>query len=318
MSSDVASAPGAKQTTDSGATLLDPETLTRIGNLELVARRVVEGFLTGLHRSALRGFSTEFDQFRPYSQGDDLKHVDWKIFARTDRFFVKEYEADRNLDTMLLVDGSGSMAYPEGGLTKSRYAGMLTASLAYLLLRQRDRVGLAVLGEKTPLFFPPQCRPGQLQRITARLAEGQPQGSTHLGQALEAVVRRARQRGLVVLISDLYEEPEALSQGLALLRRAGHEVLVFHLLHQDEVAFPFRGPVEFVDLESGASVAVDAGAAREAYRWKMNRFLDQMAELCASCGAAYLQLDTSASLAGPLTAFLSARAGRAGAGVPWR
>ena len=298
--------------------LLDPETLTRIGNLELVARRVVEGFLTGLHRSVLRGFSTEFDQFRPYTQGDDLKHVDWKLFARTDRFFVKEYEADRNLDTLLLVDGSGSMAYPENDPSKSRYAGMLAASLAYLLLRQRDRVGLARLGEESPRILPPQCRPGQLQRITSNLAAAQPGGGAHLGKAVEAVVRRARRRGLVVLISDLYMEPEALNQGLALLRRAGHEVLVFHLVHRDEIEFPFRGTVEFVDLETGESVAVDATAAREAYLHRMNQFLESSAEACASCGAAYLRLDTTAPLAGPLAAFLSARAGRSGAGVAWR
>jgi uncharacterized protein (DUF58 family) len=299
-------------------TLLDPETLTRIGNLELVARRVVEGFLTGLHRSSMRGFSTEFDQFRPYAQGDDLKHVDWKIFARTDRYFVKEYEADRNLDTQLLVDTSRSMDYRGAGLAKFRYAGMLAASLAYLLLRQRDRVGLRLLGEGAPAAMSPACRPGQLQRVVAALETVQPRGSADLGSSLEAVVSRRHRPGLVALISDLYDEPDSLRRGLAVLRQAGHEVLVFHLLDPEEHHFPFRGALQFVDMETGESLAVEASQARDAYLQQMRSFLESTRDLCAGCGATYLRLDTGASLAGSLAAFLAARSRLRRAGIPWR
>lgn len=299
-----------------GASLLDPDTLTRIGNLELVARRVIQGFLTGLHRSAMRGFSTEFDQFRPYSQGDDLKHVDWKIFARTDRYFVKEYEADRNLDTWLLVDASGSMRYQGEGAGKFHYAGMLAASLAYLLLRQRDRVGLSLMGASR--LLPVGCRPGQLQRIVSLLENARPDGGADLGRELETLVARHGRPGLVVLISDLYDSAGSLRDGLAMLRQAGHEVLAFHLLDSEELEFPFRGPLEFVDLETGESRAVEASQSRDAYLHQMERFLEATSDLCASVGATYLRLDTAASLAAPLAAFLAARSGWRRPAIPWR
>lgn len=302
----------------SGASLLDPETLTRIGGLELVARHVVQGFLTGLHRSSRRGFSTEFDQFRPYTQGDDLKHVDWKIFARTDRYFVKEYEADRNLETWLLLDTSGSMGFQGGGVGKFRFAAMLGVSLAYLLLRQRDRVGLCLMGDRGPAAIPMGCRPGQLTRIVSLLEGVRPQGNANLGRELEALVRRQRRAGLVVVISDLYDTPEALGNGLALLRQAGHEVLVFHLLDSQEVEFPFHGPLEFVDMETGESRAVDASQAREDYRYQLKRFLESTEDLCAARGASYLRLDTAASLVVPLTVFLAARAAGQRVAIPWR
>lgn len=302
----------------SGASLLDPETLTRIGNLELVARRAVQGFLTGLHRSSMRGFSTEFDQFRPYVQGDDLKHVDWKIFARTDRYFVKEYEADSNLDTWLLLDASGSMSFQGAATGKFRYAGMLVASLAYLLLRQHDRVGLWLVGGDVPGLLPVGCRPGQLQRIIALLESITPTGNANLGGALETLMGRQGRPGLVVVISDLYDNLDALRSGLALLRQAGHELLVFHLLDSQEQEFPFRGLLEFVDLETGESRSVDASQARDGYRRRLARFLEAASELCSSVGASYLQLDTAASLAAPLAAFLAARSGWRRPAIPWR
>ncbi len=302
----------------SGANLLDPETLTRIGNLELVARRVVQGFLTGLHRSSMRGFSTEFDQFRPYAQGDDLKHVDWKIFARTDRYFVKEYEADRNLDTWLLLDASGSMGFQGEGTGKYRYAAMLAASLAHLLLRQHDRVGLWLMGGNVPGMLPVGCRPGQLQRILSLLESITPEGDANLGGELETLMRRQGRPGLVVVISDLYDTLDELRSGLALLRQAGQELLVFHLLDSQELEFPFHGPLEFVDLETGESRAVDASQAREGYRRRLAGFLKAASDLCSGVGADYLQLNTASCLAGPLAAFLAARSGWRRPAIPWR
>jgi uncharacterized protein (DUF58 family) len=302
----------------SGTSLLDPETLTRIGNLELVARRVVQGFFSGLHRSSMRGFSTEFDQFRPYAQGDDLKHVDWRIFARTDRFFVKEFEADRNLDTWLMLDASGSMGFQGAGAGKFRYAAMLAASLAYLLLRQHDRVGLWLMGGNVPGMLPVGCRPGQLQRFIALLESITPAGSADPGGELRTLMGRQGRPGLVVVISDLYETSDTLRSGLALLRQAGHELLVFHLLDSQELDFPFRGPVEFVDLETGESRAVDASQARDGYRRRLARFLEDASDLCSGVGAGYLQLDTAASLAAPLAAFLAARSGWRRPAIPWR
>jgi uncharacterized protein (DUF58 family) len=302
----------------SGATLLDPETLTRLEDLELVARHVVQGFLTGLHRSSMRGFSTEFDQFRPYAQGDDLKHVDWKIFARSDRYFVKEYEADRNLDTWLLLDASGSMGFQGAGPGKLRYAGMLAASLAHLLLRQRDRVGLWLAGGDVPGVIPVGCRPGQLQRIVSLLESVRPQGNTDLGGELQTLRGRRGRPGLVVVISDLYDTRHELRDGLALLRQAGHEVLVFHLLDSQELEFPFQGPLEFVDLETGESRAVEASQARDGYLRQLARFLEATSDLCAGVGAGYFRLDTAASLGAPLAAFLAARSGWRRAAIPWR
>jgi len=291
----------------SGGSLLDPETLTRIEKLELLARHVVQGFLPGLHRSSMRGFSTEFEQFRPYTQGDDLKHVDWKIFARTDRYFVREFEADRNLETWLLLDASGSMGFKGAGVGKFRYAGMLAASLAYLLLSQRDRVGLWLMGGNVPGMIPVGCRPGQLMRIVSLLENVTPAGSANLGDELETLMGRQSRAALVVVVSDLYDTPDTLRSSLDLLRRAGHEVVVFHLLDSQELDFPFKGPLEFVDLETGESRAVDASQARDSYVHQVNQFLDATADRCTGVGASYLRLDTAASLAAPLAAFLAAR-----------
>jgi uncharacterized protein (DUF58 family) len=300
-----------------GGALLDPETLTRIGNLELVARRVVQGFLTGMHRSSLRGFSTEFDQFRPYAQGDDLKHVDWKIFARSDRFFVKEYEADRNLDTVLAVDGSGSMGFRGAGVEKFRYAGMLAATLGHLLLHQRDRVELLLAAGAEARSVPMGCRPGHLQRMVALLESARPSGTADVPSLLRSVVARRMRPGLVVVISDLYDWGEEWRNALALLRQAGHEALVFHLLDGQEREFPFRGPQEFVDLEAGGSLALDASAAREDYLRRLERFLQKVSRTCAVVSASYVELDPALPLAGPLAAFLAARSGGRRVAIPW-
>ncbi|MFW6188861.1 MAG: DUF58 domain-containing protein [Planctomycetota bacterium] len=287
---------------------LDPGTLNRISGLELRARRVVEGYLAGLHRSPYHGWSVEFAEHRPYSPGDELRHIDWKLWARSDRFFVKLYEEETNVRAQFLVDASASMGYASGQTTKYDYGCTLAASLAYLLLTQRDAVGLTLFDDDLRAELPPAANPGRLRSFCRLLQQAAPRGQTDLGNLLHRVADRLSGRGIVVLVSDLFGPVDDLHSALQRFRYEGHAVIVVHVLDPAEAEFPFDGNVRFEGLEEGRELATGAGEVREAYLEAFRRFTDSVQRACAELEADYVLADTRREAGATLFRFLSARA----------
>jgi len=287
---------------------LDPAVLARLGTLELKARTVVEGVLSGLHRSPFKGFSVEFAEYRQYMPGDDLATIDWKVFARSDRHYVKKFEEETNLDCHLLVDVSASMGYGSPGMTKLEYATYLAASLAYLMNRQRDGVGLTTFDERIVQMLPVSARPGHLRRVLLTL-DGMTIGArTNLGKPLHQVADSLSKRGMVVLISDLLDDPERVIGGLKHFHFRGTDVIVFHVLHTDELEFPFTRSTRFADLETGDEVTAVPAIVRQEYLKALNGLIARYRrELCA-VGIDYQQLRTSQPIELALLAYLATRA----------
>lgn len=284
---------------------LDPRVLAAIGNLELLARTVVDGFLHGVHRSSRLGLSMEFAQHRQYMPGDDIRKVDWRVYGRTDRFYVKEYEAETNAAVTLALDVSPSMTYASTGLSKLDYGRFLTASLAWFSARQRDRIGLVLFDQDVVEHVPPSTR--HLQTILHRLDRMQPGRKGSLLAPLQRVAERLRRRGIVVLISDFYEEPDQVRDALALLRATGSDVLAFHLLDPAELSFPFEAAATFEDLESGDRVPIVPEDLRGAYRELIRQHLETLKNHTAAARVDYDVLDTSRPLDFALHAYLARR-----------
>lgn len=290
---------------------IDPEVLSRLASLELVARTVVEGFLAGLHKSPYRGFSVDFMEYRSYSPGDDPLRIDWKLYARTDRYYVKEYEDETNAGFHLLVDVSPSMDYGSGALAKRDYAFFLASSLAYFADRQRDAIGLSLFDDDVRQRRPPLRQAGQLQALL-RMLEAAPTGRpTALHKPLHTLADLEPRRGFVVLISDLLDDPEIIADGLKHFRFNGHEVLVFHVLDPQEVAFDFDDMVEFEDIETGDTLVVPADAAKTTYRTNLDAYLATLQRTCGLHNIDYTRLTTDQPLDEALFAYLAKRA-RAG------
>lgn len=255
----IASSPGPSR-------FLSPEVVAGLGTLELKARTIVEGLLLGLHRSPFRGSSVEFAEYRQYMPGDDPSTVDWKVYARSDRHYVKKFEHDTNVQVQLLVDTSASMAYRSGtGMTKLQYAQCLTAALAYLLTGQRDAVGLALYDDRVRNYLPSAVKAGQLTRLLIALDHATPGASSDTATALKQVADRLRRRGLIVVCSDLLDDQPRVVEGLRLLRARGMEVVVFHVLDDAELTFPFEQAGTFRDVETGEEVLTHGPSARQAY-----------------------------------------------------
>ena len=289
---------------------LDPGVLARIGSLELKARTVVEGFLSGLHRSPLRGFSVEFAEYRQYLPGDDLSTMDWKVYARTDRHYVKKFEEETNLRAHLLLDISGSMRYGSGPMTKLEYGSCLAASLAYLMNRQRDASGLMTFDDEIRSLVPPSVRPGHLRALLLSL-DRLPHGArTDTGRPLHQLADAIRKRGMVVLISDLLDEPARVIDGLKHFRFRGSDVLVFHVLDAAELTFPFDRPVKFRDMETEEEVLASPSAIRGEYLAAMNGLIETYRRELRSTGIDYQLLDTSKPLDYALLSYLAVRGRR--------
>lgn len=289
---------------------IDPQVLSRISSLELLARGVVEGFVTGLHRSPYRGFSVEFMAYRPYMPGDDLMHLDWKLFARTDRYYVKEFEDETNTAMHLLFDVSRSMEYGSGGITKRAYASYLAASLAYLMIRQRDSVGITFFDEHVREHVRPRSTRGHLLTLLQRL-EHVPAGTrSEMGKPLHELAERERRRGFVVLISDLLDDAGVIIDGVRHFRHVGHDVIVFHVLDPQELRFEFEDLAAFEDLETGERLVVAPEAAREAYLENVGRYLDALKKACSELGTDYVLMPTDRPLDHGLFQYLAARARR--------
>src|SRR4051812_7758295 len=275
-----------------GIELLDGAALARLGDLELLAKTVVEGFILGLHRSPYRGFSVEFAEYRPYVPGDDVKRIDWKAYAKTDRHYLKLYEEETNLACHLLVDASGSMGYASGDVTKLAYATRMAACLAYFLMGQRDACGLAVFDTELRSFLPARLRHSHLQRILATLATSGPGGETALHEPLHRCAEAIRRRGMVVLISDMLGELDQLAPALQHLRHAGHEVLVFQVLDGHELEFPFDGLAEFTDLETGEKLVTSGRSAKAAWLEGLKRHQERLHGMLADLKIDHAQFDT--------------------------
>ena len=289
---------------------IQPEVLSRISNLELMARFVVEGFIAGLHRSPYKGFSVDFMEYRPYIPGDDLMRVDWKLFARTDRYFVKEFEDETNTRLNLLVDVSHSMGYASKSTTKLAYSFYLAASLAYLMIRQRDAVGLTLFDDKVLERIPPRSSKGHLHTILTHLERTALGAETAFGKPLHEMAEQQRRRGFMVVISDLLADPDALIDGLKHFRFNGHEVLLFHVLDPQEVAFDFTDVIEFEDLETGEKMLIEAESARALYQENFERFRARLRKECGLLGVDYTLLTTDQPLDFALFNYLAARAKR--------
>lgn len=287
---------------------LDPAVVARLGTLELRARTIVEGFLSGLHRSPFKGFSVEFAEYRQYIPGDDLATIDWKVFARSDRYYVKKFEEETNLDCHLMVDVSGSMGYGRRGITKFEYAACLAASLGYLMNRQRDAVGLTAFDERIVAMLPASARPGHLRSVLIALDQLEPGQQTNVAKPLHQLADSLTKRGMVVLISDLLDDPEAIIRGLKHFQYRGTDVIVFHLLDPDEVEFPFDRATRFEDLETSEEVMAVPGLVREHYLKEVGGLIDRYKRELGTCGIDYQLLTTDKPLELALLAYLSTRA----------
>jgi len=286
---------------------LDTRVVMGIRNLELRARVVVEGFWNGIHRSPYHGFSVEFTEYRQYTPGDDLRYLDWRVFARSDRYYLKRFEDETNLRAHLLVDRSRSMTYGSVGYSKADYGATLAAALGHLLFLQGDAVGLLTFDEQVRDFLPASHRGGHLRRLMLAL-EGPAGGrATDLTAPLQRLAEIIRKRGLVVLISDFLAPVERLEQALVQLSACGHEVMVFHLLDPAEIAFRFSAPALFEDLESGQSLIVDPETVREEYRRRHESHCLMVSALCQRLGNSYLRMSIDEPLELALFTFLRAR-----------
>ena len=288
---------------------LQPEALRRISRLELRARHIVEGFLSGMHRSPYFGQSIEFLQHREYAPGDDLRHVDWKVWAKQDRYYVKQFEEETNLRGLLLVDVSRSMSYGSGTFTKFEYGATIAASLAYLLLRQHDAAGCVTFDRDVRGETPLRTNQKHLESIVQLLESVQTDDDTDIYGILRRVAEQYPRRGMVTLISDLFVEREPLFRGLRLLRQQGHDVLVFHVLDDDEMEFRFQGPTRFEGLESTARLNCNPRALRQGYLEALEEFLADVRHTCARETVDYALVRTSDSFDSVLAAFLSNRLG---------
>ena len=288
---------------------LHPEAIKRISRLDLRARHVVEGFLSGMHRSPYFGQSVEFLQHREYAIGDDLRHMDWKVWARQDRLVVKQFEEDTNLRCTMLVDISNSMQYGEGPLNKYEYACTIASSLAYLLLQQQDAVGCVSFDETVRVKVPIRSKRNHIYSIINSLEANQPRDKTDMHAVLRSVAETWPRRGMMVLVSDLLTDTDNLMRGLRLLRQRGHDVLVFHVMDDDELDFPFSGPMRFDGLETEAFLNCNPRALREGYMEALEHFLQDVRHRCAQNTIDYALIRTSQPLDAVLAPYLSNRLG---------
>lgn len=288
---------------------LDPETVSKITRLDLIARLVVEGFITGLHRSPYHGFSVEFSEHRPYMPGDSLRDIDWKAYAKSDRLYVKQYEEETNLKAYILLDISGSMDFKAGApLSKFRYATSLAAALSYLMLKQRDAVGLLLYHHQIETYVPPRSMQSHLQVLLKTIDQAQPQSETQMAPAFHDLAERISRRGLVIVLSDLLDDPSEVLKGLRHFRHLGHEVIVFHLLDPRERDLDFRDETRFYDLEApDETLTTQPRHIQHEYREMMDNLIQTYKLGCAEARIDYALLDTATPFDAALSRYLIQR-----------
>lgn len=286
---------------------LNPTVLSSISNLELIARLVVEGFLTGLHKSPFHGFSVEFSQHRPYMPGDNLRFIDWKVYGRTDRYYIKQFEEETNLRNYILLDTSASMLYGNHDIKKSQYAAYLAAALSYLLIHQRDATGLVLFDSKIRKILYPRSVVSYITPIISAIDRAEHGDDTRISTVLHEVAELFKRRGLIILISDLLDDPEQIISGLKHFRYNEHEVLVFHIIDRMEEEFAFSGDVRFEDLESGEHIKTQPWFIKENYRQRFREYLEFLKIQCNNNRIDYQKIYTDASFSTALTEYLMKR-----------
>ena len=293
-----------------GQRFLDPAVVARLGHLDVRARAVVEGFISGMHRSPFHGFSVEFAEHRPYLPGDPLKNIDWKVWGRSDRYLVKQYTEETNLRCHLLIDLSGSMAFrsSRAAMSKIEYAQSISAALAYLMIHQQDAVGALLFADHPVAYVPPRAVRSHLDVLLKAFGAHAPAGKTRLGPALHELAERIKRRGLVILCSDLMDKPEEVLSGLQHFRHRGHEVVVLHILDPDEIEFPYTDTATFVDMESGERLTTEPWEIARRYREKLQAWTDFYRRNCRERLIDYVQIDTRTPFDRALLAYLEKRA----------
>jgi uncharacterized protein (DUF58 family) len=288
-------------------TLLDPETISKAEALGLHARYVVEGYMAGEHKSPYRGFAIEFAQHREYSHGDDTRHLDWKVLGRTDRYYIKQYEQETNYVANILLDGSESMRYGSGKLTKLHYGKMLAACLAYLILHQRDAVAVGLFDTTMRDYSPRTDSKATIHSLISRLAAFEPKEQTNIATVLHDMARQVRRKGIVIIISDFFDDEQAALDGIQHLRFGGNEVIVFHTLDPYELEFPFMGLVEFEGLEQVPKILTRPSEIRKSYLREIEAFRQRLRTGCEKNNCHYVLVNTSQPLHELLTAYLGFR-----------
>lgn len=291
----------------STSSFFDPAGLARVGNLELVAKQVVEGFLTGRHRSPYHGFSVEFLDHRSYSPGDEIRSLDWKVLARTNKYYVKLFEDETNLRAYILLDCSKSMAFQSGPLSKLQYGSYLAAALTYLMIRQNDAVGLALFDTEPRQLIAPRAHPTQFRRVLDELNNATPAGETDVGRVLHKTAERIKRRGLVIVISDLIDDEENIISGLQHFRHDHHEVIVFHTLDDAELTFPYDRMTRFQDMEGAGRVVANPKSLRARYLERMTAFTEKLRHDCFERRISYNLVNTNRPYAEFLAAYLDKR-----------
>jgi uncharacterized protein (DUF58 family) len=291
-----------------GRRYLDPNALSRLANMKLIARTVVEGFISGLHQSPYHGFSVEFAEYREYVPGDDLKHFDWRAFARCDKHYIKQYQEETNLRANILIDCSRSMAYSSNGISKFTYACYLAASLAYLMIRQQDSVGMVIFDDKIRHRIPAKSSPAHLRDMLVVLENTEPSSRTGIAPTLHAMAEGVKKRGLIIIISDLLENQAEVLRGIKHFRHNRHEVLIFHVLDRAELNFPFSGLTTFRDMETGDKLMIEPQFFRQEYMKMLEEFIKQYKRECAEGFVDYLLADTSSPFDLLLANYLAKRA----------
>jgi uncharacterized protein (DUF58 family) len=290
---------------------LDPQTLASLEGLDLQARLIVEGYVAGMHPSPYHGFSVEFAQHREYVPGDDTRHIDWKVWSKTDKYYLKQYEEETNLLLYLLLDTSESMAYASGrNVSKLQYAQFVAAALAYMVLQQQDSVGLATFDDALRRYLKPAGQPSHLKEVFHVLDATPARSKTDMGQVFHELAERLTKRGVVAILSDLFDDVPKVVAGLKHLRHKRHEVIVFHILDPAELDFPFRDTTLFKGLEGLPDVLTEPHALRQAYQAEMGAYLDEMKKACRMINIDYVPLRTDQPLDGALSSYLAARASR--------
>lgn len=288
---------------------LRPDVLAQVARFDLKAKFLIEGFLAGLHRSPYKGFSAEFSDYRRYSSGDDPKIIDWKVYARTRRYYVKRFQAETNMECRLVVDASGSMGYGTGSVTKLEYATYMAAALAYLMVSQQDAVGLVAFDTDIRQVVPPKSKRTHVIRLLQILSRVRAGGQGDLGAMVHRVAELVPKKSLIVFFSDLLDEPEAVLDGLHHLRFRGHDIIVFHILDQAEATFPFGRLTRFEDVETPQHLTADARSLREAYLRRLEAFIEHYRSDLLRHRIDYMQVDTSTTFDKALLAYLVRRSG---------
>jgi len=286
---------------------LKPEVVSKLSGMEIKARLVVEGFIAGLHKSPYHGFSVEFAEHRQYMPGDPIRNIDWKVYAKSDRYFVKEFEEETNLKAYILLDTSGSMAYKSDGIPKLEYSCYLSASLSYLMLKQRDSVGLVVFDQHIRKYIPPKSTMTHLNNLLKELDKLEASQTTNVSSTLHEMAERIKRRGLIIVISDLFDDPELIINGLKHFRHKKHEVIVFHILDPKERNFSFPKEAIFKDLETGEEILTSPWQIRKDYQKKIDSLIQRYTLECRESIIDYVLLDTSVPFDYALFSYLNKR-----------